>query len=164
MREIVRFRSLAGQSVHLYSYLQNSKMLNLCLKKTNQGSHNILCYIFTVYNGRACHLVFLARFWLVSAQGENPDQFPEGKKKVVLNNVFVICRLILSREKKIDLNHIFLWKKSGIFFSQVKSPSTKMNFNLISTCICLSYYCLIKTTQLQFGWNYLDGTIKKHEV
>ncbi len=36
----------------------------------------MLCYIFTVYNGRACHLIFLACcFWLhFNPKGGNPDQ------------------------------------------------------------------------------------------
>ncbi len=32
------------------------------------------------------------------------------------------------------------------------------------TCICLSYYYLIKTTQLQFDWYYLERKIKKRDL
>ncbi len=83
------------------SYLQNSKMLNLCLKKMIHGSHNILlnvmlCYIFTVYNGRACHLVFLVCFWLhFHPKGEIQIKFQKGKSKQKVKTCFeqFLCHL-----------------------------------------------------------------------
>ncbi len=69
------------------SYLLNSKMLNLFKENLSKRCHIIvclmLCYIFTVYNGRACHLIFLACcLWLhFNPKGEIQIKPQKGKSK-----------------------------------------------------------------------------------
>ncbi len=38
-----------------------------------------------------------------------------------------------------------------------------MNFNFVNYFYFFSYYYLIKTTQLQFDWYYLECAIKKRD-
>ncbi len=71
-----------------YLTLLNSKiMLNLFKENLSKRCHIIvclmLCYIFTVYNGRACHLIFLACcFWLhFNPKGEIQIKPQKGKSK-----------------------------------------------------------------------------------
>ncbi len=39
-----------------------------------------------------------------------------------------------------------------------------MNFNFVNCLYLFSYYYLIKTTQLQFDWYYLECAIKKKVI
>ncbi len=39
-----------------------------------------------------------------------------------------------------------------------------MNFNFVNCLYLFSYYYLIKTTQLQFDWYYLECAVKKKKT
>ncbi len=104
--------------------------------------HVILCYIFTVYNGRACHLVFLA-LSDCSFTPRGGIQIKSQKEKSKLNKCktcfelfFVICRFMLSRGTKISDTNQFLVKKSVIcFLSPMCSLLTR---SLILKCLIIN--------------------------
>ncbi len=109
-----------------------------------------LCYIFTVYNGRACHLVFLACcFWLhFHPKGEIQIKSQKGKSnqikwKLVLNCFFVICRLILRWFKIV--NRIFC-EKFWDFFHRPYRPALGplMKNNAWRNVICCASAILLQ--------------------
>ncbi len=127
----------------------------------------MLCNIFNVYNARACHLAV----WIVlsdctlTPRGKfrsNPRRENQNKikLKLVLNNFFVICRLILSRvDLKIDLispnpkwciNYIlhFNERATPVKYYPLGQDYKKLNKNNIcmqnpntSTLVTIGYFC-----------------------
>ncbi len=108
---------------------------------TQKGSHHfmfyvmlnfMLCYVtlryvtfslFTVAGPAILSFLLVVSDCTLTPRGKsksNPIRENQNKinLKLVLNNFFVICRLILSRGDKIDLNRKsdFLWKNQGFFF------------------------------------------------